>query len=180
MHGSRELFETLSTLVGYPGANAAQCAHSAMTMIEAQCPVALGDARTFADAIATMRRGEIEEWYTRTFDLNPDCSLDLGWHIYGEQYARGTFLVRMRQTLREAGIAESTDLPDHLSRMLELFGRTDDPAVTEIAQTHVIPALDKIIGAIKPPEDPYLHLLCAVRTIVASRYPTPIEAEHHG
>ena len=32
---------------------------------------------------------QIEETFTRTFDVNPACALEVGWHLFGEEYARG-------------------------------------------------------------------------------------------
>ncbi len=48
------------------------------------------------------REPSCEELYTRTFDLNPVCALEIGWHLFGEDYERGAFLVRMRDQLRRA------------------------------------------------------------------------------
>ena len=71
---------------------------------------------------------ELEELYTRTFDINPVCSLEVGWHLFGEDYNRGAFLVRMRGLLREHGIEEGAELPDHLEsvlRVLDAFVKRD-------------------------------------------------------
>src|SRR6266568_3182701 len=56
-----------------------------------------------------------QELYVQTFEFNPACTLELGWHLFGENYERGEFLVRMREQLRRHGIAESNELPDHLT-----------------------------------------------------------------
>ena len=40
------------------------------------------------------RPEQIQELYTRTFDINPVCTLEIGWHIFGEDYARGALLVK--------------------------------------------------------------------------------------
>jgi len=40
-----------------------------------------------------------------TFDINPACALEVGWHLFGEDYMRGQFLVRMREELSKYEIA---------------------------------------------------------------------------
>ncbi len=48
---------------------------------------------------------EVEEAFTRTFDVNPACALEVGWHLFGEEYTAAMFLVRMREELRKHGSA---------------------------------------------------------------------------
>ena len=74
-----------------------------------------------------------QELYVQTFEFNPACTLELGWHLFGENYERGEFLVRMRDLLRRHGIAESTELPDHLTHVLALVGRLDHEEAAELA-----------------------------------------------
>ena len=53
---------------------------------------------------------DLQELYTRTFDWNPDTSLEIGWHLYGENYERGEFLVEVRAPAaapRHRGIAKA-------------------------------------------------------------------------
>ena len=67
---------------------------------------------------------QLEELYTRTFDLNPVCTPEVGWHIYGEQYRRGRFLVQARELLKIVGVDERGELPDHLMSLLPAGGPT--------------------------------------------------------
>ena len=46
----------------------------------------------FADEMANLTEPGIQELFISTFDWNPATSLDLGWHLYGDQYERGEFL----------------------------------------------------------------------------------------
>jgi nitrate reductase delta subunit len=67
--------------------------------------------RSFVSEIEKMGVTDLEEFYTRTFDINPVSALEIGWHLYGEQYERGAFLVKMRELSRTLGVEESTSLP---------------------------------------------------------------------
>jgi nitrate reductase delta subunit len=117
----------------------------------------------FADEMAKLSTSEIQEAFIATFDWNPATALDLGWHLYGEQYERGEFLVRMRVELRRYGIAESTELPDHLTHTLQLLGRMDDGAAEKFAREFTAPAVAKLLAAVQQKKSPFVAIVAAVR-----------------
>src|SRR3972149_5384978 len=87
------------------------------------------------------RLEELEESFTRTFDLNPVCCLEVGWQLYGEDYNRGSFMVEMRQRIRSHGITETLELPDHLSNLLPLLGRMEPQEAGPLCASFVLSAL---------------------------------------
>ncbi|MCW5979691.1 MAG: nitrate reductase molybdenum cofactor assembly chaperone [Bryobacteraceae bacterium] len=120
--------------------------------------------------LATELRGkpvvELQELYTRTFDLNPVCSLEVGWQLYGEEYARGRFLVAMRDQLRQHGIPESTELPDHLTHLLPLLDRLEPNVAQEFAAEFAGPAVKKMLAAFQGKDNPFRELLLAVESLL--------------
>ena len=101
-----------------------------------------------------------QELYVQTFEFNPACTLETGWHLFGENYERGEFLVRMRAELRRHGIAETGELPDHLCHLLPLVGRMEAAEAAQLAREYIQPALAKIRSALKDnPYEPVLALL---------------------
>lgn len=139
------------------------------------CAAALAEASggaaacmaAFASEVAGLGLEQLEELFTRTFDLNPACTLDLGWHLHGEAYERGRFLVTVRGLLREHGIVESSELPDHLSHVLPLLGRLAPEVAAQLAQSAVVPALATMAQALESTANPYRHALAAVRVLVS-------------
>jgi len=89
-----------------------------------------------------------QEFYVQTFEFNPACTLEIGWHLFGENYERGEFLVRMREQLRRHKIAESTELPDHLTHVLLLIACMEHDEAAQLAGEFILPALAKIRTAI--------------------------------
>jgi nitrate reductase delta subunit len=85
-----------------------------------------------------------QELYIETFEFNPKCTLELGWHLFGENYERGEFLVKMRAELRRHGIEETGELPDHLTHVLRLIGRMEHGEAALLIGENVLPALEKI------------------------------------
>ena len=109
-----------------------------------------------------------QEVYVQTFEFNPACTLEIGWHLFGENYERGEFLVRMREQLRRHGIAETADLPDHLRHLLLLIDRMDREEAADLAGQFVLPALAKIRSALK--DNPYEGLIAAIEEKLAADF----------
>src|SRR3990172_6774062 len=106
--------DLLASLVKYPRADYKERVEACLRVLSEEHPGAGAILQPFADCVRGMSAEELEELYTLTFDINPLCCLEVGWQLYGEEYERGAFLVEMRQLLRDCGVRESTELPDHL------------------------------------------------------------------
>lgn len=102
---------------------------------------------------------DAEEHYTRTFDINPVCSLEIGWHLYGEDYARGALLVEMRQLMRALGVEEGSELPDHLTAGMRVMGRLSEGKAGLFSTTYVQKALFKMNAGFDDLESPYRQVL---------------------
>lgn len=123
----------------------------------------------FAGRIALFSTEELQELFIQTFDLNPDCTLDLGWHLFGENYERGEFLVRLRQLMRRHGVEESIELPDHLTLVLKLLDRMGEQEAGDLAAKCVLPALEKMLGAIQGKGCPFEGLLKGLAKLIEAR-----------
>jgi nitrate reductase molybdenum cofactor assembly chaperone len=111
----------------------------------------------------------MQEQYVQTFEFNPACTLEIGWHIFGENYERGEFLVRMREQLRRHGIAESSELPDHLCHILPLLDRLDSEEAADLVGQFVLPALARIRDALNG--SAYQDLVVATAARLEADYP---------
>lgn len=111
----------------------------------------------------------IEELFTLSFDMNPSCCLEVGWHLYGEDYQRGVFLVNMRQSLAEEGLEETHELPDHLSHCLRLLPRLEPEDAEVFACKYLQPALMKILSAIEQ-DNPYSGVLDLLQQVLEEQY----------
>jgi nitrate reductase assembly molybdenum cofactor insertion protein NarJ len=109
-----------------------------------------------------------QELYVQTFEFNPACTLEIGWHLFGENYERGEFLVRMREQLRHHGIAETTELPDHLTHVLALIGRMRHEEAADLSGQFVLPALARIKDALK--DNPYALVIRAIEEKLAAEF----------
>lgn len=105
---------------------------------------------------------ELQELFTGTFDMDPDCSLDLGWHLFGEDRKRGVFLVKLRKELSQHGLTETTELPDHLTHILRLLEKMDAGEAARFAVTCVIPAVQIVTGTLEKRESPFTPVFQAL------------------
>jgi nitrate reductase assembly molybdenum cofactor insertion protein NarJ len=118
------------------------------------------------DHVRAMSNEEVQELYTRTFDINAVCTLEIGWHIYGEDYARGALLVKLREQLRLVNVPESCELPDHLTHVLLLMGRLNGEEADELASRYLLPGLDKMAEGMAKGEHAYRALIETVSKVV--------------
>lgn len=172
--------EALAGVFAYPGDaldRHVAAAQEALAALDPQLGAIFEPAAVGLGATGTAER---EELFTRTFDINPTCTLEIGWHLFGEEYERGAFLVEMRRRLRETGLEEGGELPDHLSCALRLLGRLDGgrPEAEEVsafARGFLLPALVKMLTGFGERENPYRAALEATRGWLERRYGPALE-----
>ena len=126
----------------------------------------------FRSCVTSLSLSELQELYTRTFDLNPVCALEVGYHLFGENYKRGEFLANLRETEAPFELGQQNQLPDYLPVLLRLLTKLDDDELrTSLIGECLIPAIDKMLGPLKETENPYRVLLEAVRAVLQTEVP---------
>jgi nitrate reductase delta subunit len=162
--------DLLASTVAYPRSGYTEHLEDCARVLSREYPEAAQILQPFVELARRSSLEELEELYTLTFDINPVCCLEVGWQLFGEEYARGAFLVDMRQTLRDCGVLESTELPDHLGHVLAALERMPSQAARDLANNAALPALDKMIQGLDGKENPFERVLKAIRTVVQERY----------
>lgn len=160
-----QLHEQLASLLEYPGpdwdANVAAC----KKVVFGSSPDLLTSFTTFCDGAKDLPVSSLQELYTRTFDLNPVCTLDIGYHLFGENYKRGVFLANLRETEAAYELGQEHQLPDYLPVLLRLVARLGDEELrAALIIECLIPALAKMLKAFGDRDNPYRHLLEMVLT----------------
>jgi len=106
---------------------------------------------------------EAEERYTALFDVNPVCTLHVGYHVFGDTYPRGELLAALAAELRRHGIGTNGDLPDFLPTLLRLLGRLEDPEDRRLLRAlALLPALRRMAGLLEDSKDAWSRILCAL------------------
>jgi nitrate reductase molybdenum cofactor assembly chaperone len=134
--------DALAALFAYPGdeypERLERCRSAAVSADSA------GRLAEFGAGVQGLELAELQELYIQVFDMNPDSTLDIGWHLFGEEYARGEFLVKMRQEMKRYGVRESTELPDHITHVLPVVARMEPGDRARYEESFLRPALEKL------------------------------------
>ncbi len=106
--------------------------------------------------------GHVAEVYTRTFDLQPSCSPHIGYHIFGDGYRRGEFLVRLKGRCSECGLDVGRELPDHISVVLRLLALVGGSEADDLVALCLSPAIGRMLEALADERNPYSWALEAL------------------
>ena len=169
MREFEKLSDALASVLIYPQHDYAKRVLRVRDLVAIEAPTVADQVETFMANIEGMSLSDLEERYIQTFDLNPLCSLDTGWQLFGEEYNRGLYMVKIREEMRRHNLPETTELPDHLTNVLRVLGRmTEDDAIS-FAVCCLIPAIDKILGAVKK-NNTYRPLIQGIASLLEERY----------
>ena len=169
-------YDLLANLLEYPREDYYERLAQCLEAFENSQPDTAALLEEFARRIAGLSTEELQELYVQSFDLNPSGSLDVGWHLFGENYERGAFLVKMREQLRRFSLPESSELPDHLGHVLAVLARMEPEEAAGFAAGCVFPALDKIREGLGKNKNPFAIVLESVARLLESRYGRPAES----
>ncbi len=158
--------EALGRLFEYPGPDYREKIAACRAALERFRPEAAERVAQFEEAVSGFSLEELQELFTRTFDLNPVCSLEVGWQLYGEEYARGSFLVAMRRRLRDCGVPEKGELPDHLIHVLPLLEHMESGEAALFCAEFLGPAVRKMLASIEGKGNPYEAVMRSVQVLV--------------
>lgn len=174
MRTDARVFLAVADALAYPeDESSSQLLAGAVDALSDGEPALASAVRHIACALERDGLEAMQELYTQSFDLNPAATLDIGWHLFGESYKRGAFLVGLRQDMRESALEEGTELPDHLPYVLRLLARLPaDEHADLLLRACVVPALISVLRTLRGKEEhPYVPILEAA----AERFGPPIE-----
>ncbi|MCI0491843.1 MAG: molecular chaperone TorD family protein [Planctomycetes bacterium] len=179
----QQRFDAIARLFRYPGDEYAADARTLAERLAAEHSVAAEPMLEFVTYTENASLSELEETYTRTFDLNPSCSPEIGWHLFGEEYVRGLFMVRMRNEMRERGLEETGELPDHLVHVLAVLAVMEEAPARELARACLCPAIGKMLSSIdkqqakeQAAEQPFRPLVAALAELILEEFDLPSTA----
>ena len=148
----------MAGILRYPDRGYHDRVSSCRRALEGHYRTAADCLHSFAKEIEGKPLEQLEELYIQTFDFNPRSTLDVGWHLFGEDFNRGAFLIKIRREMARLGVPESAELPDHLAHILAVLGRMEPEAARNFAVSCVIPAVSKTLDGI-PEGNPYHQVI---------------------
>ncbi len=173
----RLLLDSLSRLLSYPDEGYFELVKASVQLAAEVDLESANRLAHFGEQLSGSTAEELQELYVRTFDLNPICALEVGWQLFGDNYDRGDFLVRMKDELRRYGVVQSAELPDHLCHVLPLLGRMERDRARELSATSVVPAVKKMLAGLEGKQSPYERVLRAVVGLLEARHAASVTRE---
>jgi nitrate reductase delta subunit len=167
----------LSDLLAYPAGDVGALARSALAIAEGEGEGGAALAR-FAAAAGAMGTSALQELYTATFDLQPVCTPYVGVHLLGDDNPkRGALLAELVGIYAEAGYRPREELADHVAEVLGYMAvARPGPARDDLLHDGLLPALARMIDALRDRENPYRDLLVAVRELTCCSATVAAEA----
>jgi nitrate reductase molybdenum cofactor assembly chaperone NarJ/NarW len=165
--GLTRLCEALADLLEYPDTDwvvrLERCSQSASSE-DVGGSFAFGE---FHRQVESLPVAEVQELYTRCFDLNPVCALEVGYHLFGESYKRGVFLARLSETEAPYALKQEHQLPDYLPVLLRLVARLDDEELrASLVNECLLPATARMLEALGKTESPYGDLVTVIELVL--------------
>ena len=151
--GSLAHYERLAALFEYPESDYPIVVRALCDLLETRYPAAANELGAFAralpgdgEAFSEEQLDEVQEIFTRSFDVQSITTLGVGYVMFGDDYKRGEVLVNLNREHREVGVDCGTELPDHLPNVLRLVARWQDPEIrAEFVEEILHPALRMMI-----------------------------------
>jgi nitrate reductase molybdenum cofactor assembly chaperone NarJ/NarW len=172
----RAVFERLAAMFRYPEEGCVESAVAVQHDFDVASTEAAARLRPWTDWVRGSGLEEVQEQFLRSFDMNPSGCAEIGWHLFGENYERGELMVELRAILRELGVEESQELPDHLCHVLPVLARDRAGDATPLARRFVAPAIEKMLAG-HPADGPIHALLDATHALVVACFGEPIAFE---
>src|SRR3989338_189966 len=144
-------YSLLADLFEYPQPGYIETVKGVQFYLKKNYPEAAETLSSFSNHIFQMSLKDIQELYSRSFDVQAATTLDVGYVMFGDDYKRGELLVNLNREHREAQNECGHELPDHLPNMLRLIVKLKDEAlVMELVREIMAPALLKMVSDFDP------------------------------
>ena len=173
----QSIYRLFAELFTYPSPDLLPAIHDCQQQLTPDYPEAAAAINQFQAAIASLSLERLEEIYTSTFDVNPVCFPYPGFHLFGENFNRADFLVKLKQKYQEHGFTSpENELADHLPVMLEFLSILDPDAVLakELVEDCLLPALEKMTAGFTS-DSPYAAVVRSLLNVLqSSQQPVPV------
>ena len=153
------IYSVFADVLDYPARGLAD----SLSEIALERPDARASIEAFQNAIRGKSIHELQEIYINAFDLRPDCTPNLGYHLFGDDGRRGLFLAELKGRMEAAGLDLGSELPDFLSLVLRYIDRVEEDRAPLIEDC-MLPALARVAEILDATQNPYQH---AVRALLS-------------
>lgn len=169
--------QLISLLLQYPEEDLLGRLDELATMTSRSCSSEIRPViRDFLKDLGQLTPIQAQERYTALFDMDPATTLNVTYHIHGDNEKRAAALARLQHGYDMAGWERITgELPDYLPMMLEFLSICPHPVQTPFVW-QCLQGLQPLIKRLEDRGSVYACLLQPVYDMAAKRGEQPIEA----
>ena len=155
------IYAPFADVFDYPVAGIEEAANACAAGLARDCPEGCAHMTAFLAGIGGKTLGQLQELYTHAFDLRPDCTPNLGYHLFGDEGRRGLFLAELKGRLLARGVDCGSELPDHISLVLRYMDLAEEEREALIEDC-LLPAVARMAEILDAVDNPYKHALRAL------------------
>lgn len=146
-----EHYQIMAEIFEYPGKPYKEQVQEAQKRLRENYPEAHAMLQPFVDYVERANKYQLEEIYTRTFDVQAICCPDIGYVMFGEDYKRGKLLANLAHEHDETGVNCRNELADYLPNILSLLTNLESfpekqETRDELIGLVLLPALNRILA----------------------------------
>jgi nitrate reductase molybdenum cofactor assembly chaperone NarJ/NarW len=134
-----------------------------------ESPDAVAHLLDFKTAVAQKTLSQLQEMYTAAFDLRPDCTPNLGYHLFGDDARRGVFLAELKGRMEARGMALGVELPDHITLILNYLDLAEEER-SGVIEDCLLPAVTRMAEVLKDSGNLYEHALRALLRLLQQQH----------
>lgn len=167
------LYSRFADLLDYPGPDMTRRVEACLEALDAACAPARAELERFQSELTCLTPGRLEEAYTHAFELRPETTPNLGYHLFGDDVRRSLFMAQLKRRMQAQGVEMGVELPDHWCLVLRLLARQDSPAeIDALVDDCLLPALARILAALeaRPQPGPYVRALRALLDVLQASH----------
>ncbi len=169
-------YESISKIFDYPEENYYEVVSKAIADIGMRYPEASLALENFLE-ILPMNISDLQELYSKSFEVQAVTSLDVGYVLYGDDYQRGVVLVNLSKEHIKAENDCGKELADHLPNLLRLLPKIDnaevrDEMVTMLIATAVEKMMDEFSSSALKAKDKLYQK--QYKTLIVPKFPVTI------
>jgi nitrate reductase molybdenum cofactor assembly chaperone NarJ/NarW len=164
------IYGLFADILDYPERSIAKSLGDCIGELTPAIPEAHAHLKGFQNSIADKSLGQLQEVYTNAFDLRPDCTPNLGYHLFGDDGRRGLFLAELKGRMASLGIRSGVELPDHIALLLRYVDIADEDERLPVVEDCLLPAVARMVEVLKPSGNPYEHALSALLSLIRHQH----------
>src|SRR3990172_8141749 len=143
-------YRDLAGLLDFPGPEFATRGRALAEYLHDSHPDAADEVALFVDSIP-QHALDLQELYTRTFEVQAVTTLGVGYVLFGDDYKRGALLSNLNREHNDADNDCRGELADHLPNVLRLMPKLKDQnLLEELVEQILVPALMLMIREFDP------------------------------